>query len=395
MATVAVFTLPASAQVASDSGHARVAPPQPPRDEVVQDPNLPPGTISVELKDLRGQPLPDREVKLEVNRESIAEGNSTRVLRAMTGATGAVTFADNPISTEHSYRVLVDAPPAKFYSHDFPLNNTRGQRVVQHILPVTHDMRQALIGTRGMVVVQPREEVFRFDVSWRIYNVGQMAWVPQDFTVALPKGHEALTSREMGTDQRIVATGDVVRLEGTFPPGQHDLGFSFNIDNPYEAEQRFTIGLPPRMADVQILAEEAPGMKLDVPGLRSAIETTHTTGQKFLVVAEDYVRSRRASPGSVTIALSGLPTPSSARWIAVVLTSAFILLGLGIVLRGRHHRGESVDSTDLKQARELILQELVLLEKARSTNKIGVHAYERTRRTLLDSVVRLDARLGA
>jgi len=54
-----------------------------------------------------------------------------------------------------------------------------------------------------------------------------------------------------------------------------------------------------------------------------------------------------------------------------------------------------VESGDLKRARELILRELVLLEQARGSNQIGHRAYEQTRRTLLDSVVRLDSRLSA
>ena len=221
-----------------------------------------------------------------------------------------------------------------------------------------------------------------------------MAWVPQQFRVSLPSGYQALTSQETGTDQRVVADGNSVVLEGTFAPGQHDLAFSFNMDNPHEAAQSFSFGLPPRLADLQILAEAAPGMQLNVPGFQQAIETTHTTGQKFLLVAEDYIRSRTMSPHSVTIYLAGLPTPSAARWVAVALTAGFIALGLGIVFANRQ-RGQRVDSDDLKRARDLILQELVLLEQARTSNKIGARAYERTRRTLLDSVVRLDSRLRA
>jgi hypothetical protein len=68
-----------------------------------------------------------------------------------------------------------------------------------------------------------------------------------------------------------------------------------------------------------------------------------------------------------------------------------IFAGLGgLAARGDIHiaSAEKVQG-DRARARELILRELVLVEHAKSSGKLGPNAYERAHRTLLDALARI------
>ena len=45
-----------------------------------------------------------------------------------------------------------------------------------------------LVGMRGVVFIQPREDVFHIESSFQVINIGLQAWVPDGEKIALPAG---------------------------------------------------------------------------------------------------------------------------------------------------------------------------------------------------------------
>ena len=92
---------------------------------------------------------------------------------------------------------------------------------------------------------------------------------------------------------------------------------------------------------------------------------------------------------TMSLTLTGLRVPSSGRWVAVVIALVFAAVG-GLAARGDIHiaSAEKVQG-DRARARELILEELVLVERAKTSGQIGPNAYERAHRTLLDALARI------
>ena len=355
--------------------------------------DLPVGSVEAQLRDAAGHALVGQEIQLEVNFHSIAEGSQTNLVKATTDSRGMARFDGQNVTSDYTYRIVAPSPPATFYSQEFRLNPAAGQRVVQHVYAVSRDMREARVGTRAIVFLQPQDELFRFDVSYRVYNVGTQAWVPQGVVIELPPGTEALTMQENTTDQRVVQINDKLVLEGTYPPGQQsDLRFNFVLQRSGGDKQLITLGLPPRLADLQIIAEAAHDMEMKVVGFSETQSRTHTTGQRLLEVVENYLQNGRTSPPSAKIVLSGLPTPSLGRWVAVWLAVAFVAGG-AFVTFSRRDRFDALAAEDASQARRLLLEELVQLERARKAGRVGPRTYEQARTGLLNSLARVEQRL--
>jgi hypothetical protein len=92
---------------------------------------------------------------------------------------------------------------------------------------------------------------------------------------------------------------------------------------------------------------------------------------------------------TMSMTLTGLRVPSAGRWVAVVIALVFAAFG-GLAARGDIHiaSAEKVQS-DRARARDLILTELLLVERAKTSGEIGPNAYERAHRTLLDALARI------
>jgi hypothetical protein len=128
---------------------------------------------------------------------------------------------------------------------------------------------------------------------------------------------------------------------------------------------------------------------LNVAGFDAAEKNTGPTGQKLLVTG------RQLKPGepemnSVSIQLAGVPTPGPGRWIATCIAAVIALAGLWSAWRS----GATVAMApldDLKRARKRILDELLLLEKARGGGDIGPKTYESAKKILLDALARVEA----
>lgn len=364
-----------------------------PTSSVLPDASLPVGTIAATILDGAGAPMPGVEVRLGVLRQTVAEGDERSFATATTDAAGAVTFKDKQTGSAFSYRVTVRRDAAEYASTPFNLGPTGGMRVKLHVYPVTRDINQAAVGMRGFTFIETRDDVFQFEVMFRVFNIGRVTWVPDGVGIDLPRGFKGFTAQESMTDTRAVNVGDRVELQGTYTPGQHDVIFRFQVPNDHDERVDFDLGLPPHVAEMRVIAAAAKGMTLSVPGFDPAQPSTNEDGQRLLVTG------RQLQPGEpeltgLTIALGGIPTPGPGRWIAAGLAAVAALLGLGFAL-GKSAPQQAAEADrerrDALQAQQVLLDELVALEQARRKEAIGPRTYEQARRALLDALARVQA----
>ena len=377
------------------AGHPSVGTPgaQPqqaaPRDESVPDSNIPAGSIVVTLVDATGTPRPNTGVRLGILRQTVSEGESRQFQDKRTDSEGVVTFSGLKTDSAFSYRVSVTHDAAKYAAPPFNLQSGAGQRVKLHVFPVTRDINKAVVGGRGIIVTEMRDDVFQFEVMFRMFNMGRVTWVPENVTFTLPEGAKGFVANETMSDARVAMADErSVDLLGTYKPGQHDVTFRFQVPNDQDETADFEIGLPPHMAEIRVMAPAAKDMSLSVAGFDAAQKDTGPTGQRLLVTSRQ-LRPGEPEMNSVSIQLSGIPILGPGRWIAVALAACFALFGLWSA--SRTGAGFIAPTDDLKRARRRLLDELVQLEKARAAGDIGPKTYKNTKKILMDALGRVEA----
>jgi hypothetical protein len=379
-----------SAPAASSAGPSARNPHQALRDESTIAGDLPIGTVEGIILDGNDRPLGNTQVRLGIIFSRISEGESRSEKFAVTDGAGRVRFPDLKIGPDYSYRVTLKSGRASYGSAPFNLGDQAGHRVRLHVFPVTSNVREAAVGMRNMIYVEPRDDVFQFEVLYRVINVGTVTWVPDDSVVMpLPPGFKAFNAqREMSGAGFVQVDGVGARLDGTFPPGQVEVRFRFQAPKPDEETASFRVTLLPNVFDSQVIAEASSKMKLNIAGFDEPIAAS-PEGKRVLIARKNFTRGEQAEP--FTIELSGLPTPGFGRWVAVLIASALGLTGFAAYRGVVQLESGSSDARDrdLENARELLLAELVEIEKAHRAGDLGPRAYTEGRRTLLEALARL------
>ncbi|HYJ11510.1 MAG TPA: hypothetical protein VEX18_20955 [Polyangiaceae bacterium] len=371
------------------TGGTGAAPAAPEQDAVMPSPEVPPGTILVRLVDHQGNPLKDHELKLRIVFQKISEGEQRKEQAAKTDAQGVARFTGLASSSDFSYRVAARSGPAEYLSDLIQLKPEMGVMSLLHVYPVTRNIEQASIGSRGFIYVETRDDVFQFEVLFRVFNMGGITWVPEVAQMRLPAGFKAFKAGEAMSDVRFEeAPGTGVRLKGTVSPGQHNVSFRFQVPRDEESSASFRFGLLPHVAEIRVIAEAAPSMELDVDGFeRPQVDVSN--GQRVLVTRHV---TKRGEPTLETfeVSLAGIPTPGPGRWIAVLIAAGLAALGFG-VLRG--FVGKEAQAVlrerDAERARQLLLDELVDLTRARREGRIGDGTFETARATLVAALSRI------
>ncbi|HEX7671937.1 MAG TPA: hypothetical protein VF395_20220 [Polyangiaceae bacterium] len=400
-------TAPAAAEPESDDeetadtpsappGHGAAAPAQPPQDRAVAAPDLRPGTIEVLIHDGNSAPIPRLPLRLGVLHSDVAQGDSKSQIEGTTDERGVAVFRGLEVGTAFSYRVTVPRGPATFAADPVRLDPSGGQRVLLHVYPIVRDIREALVGMRGVLFVQPRDDVFHIEANFQVLNIGAVAWVPENVRLVLPEGAKAFRPADEMSDTRVekTASGDL-RIVGTFSPGEHEVGFQFQLDNPHDRSKSLHIALPPHVAELRVVAEGARGMELHVPSFPDAEPMQGQDGSHLLVTGKHLVRGE-SSLDSVSITLENLPVPSSGRWYAVGI--ALMIAGFGLfqmVSQRPSPARKLARQGEAEEAEDLVLRELVELERLRKSDRVGPRTYEETRAELLDALARLDSRTPA
>ncbi len=371
----------------SVGGAATAAPEQ---DAVVAAPNLPPGTIQLKLVDAQGQPIAGADVSLGINFNKISEGEQRTEQRAKTNAEGLATFGGLTPSSDFSYRLSTRSGPAQYASDPIQLKPDMGMLALLHVYPVTRNIEEASLGSRGFVYVETRDDVFQFEVLFRVFNMGSVTWVPDAALMSLPAGFKACKAGEAMTDTRFEEEpGRGARLAGTFSPGQHNVSFRFQLPRHEESSAAFRFGLPPHTAEIRFIAEAAPTMQVDIDGFEKPQTDVNQNGQR-VVVTRHVAQRGQAALKSFDVVLSGIPTPGHGRWVAVLIAAA--MAGLGVAaFRGRLGQATQADlqERDADRAQRVLLDELVELTRAQRDARIGPSTFETARRTLVEALARI------
>lgn len=364
---------------------------QPPPDSARPDGTLPAGSVAIRILDQNQVPVPNAPVGLRIVRQSVAEGDQSALRKGTTNAQGEVGFQDLSTSSQVVYQVTATRQGASYASPQFVLQPTAGVQVTLHVYPVTSNVNEALIGAQGWVFIEPRDDVFQFDVLYRLYNFGPITWLPNDLVLSLPEDFKGFTNQEGMSDVQAIAVENVgVRVAGTISPGQHDVVFRFQIPNEHDAKATFDLGLPPHVAALQVEVQASSAMNMSIDGFGAPERGRNRRGQHVLTAM------RRMAEGDsemrqLSITLTGIPNPGPGRWVAVFAAIGLALSGAAYAFSASQQRGPSrVAKRDLQNARQVILDELVSLEKAYRDGKIGPKTYEQAHNALRDSLARLE-----
>ncbi|HYO96557.1 MAG TPA: hypothetical protein VER33_18720 [Polyangiaceae bacterium] len=362
-----------------------------PRDESAPAQDVPVGAVEALILDANGNPLASTPVRLGILFQRISEGETRSERSAVSDAQGRVRFDALKVGSEHSYRITVKQAPAEYGSAPFTLGAEAGHRVRLHVFPVTTEVTAAPVGMRGFIYIEPRDDVFQFEVLFRIFNVGAVTWVPKDVIMKLPSGFKAFSSPAGMTDVGFEhVEGQGARLKGTFFPGQHDVNLRFQVSKEGDPTATFGIGMLPRVAEMRVIVEASSQMALGVEGFEEPQVASNQKGKRVLVTRRLFDRGGQAE-SQFAVTVSGLPVPGPGRWIAVMIAGALAFTGFGAAsgrVRLDSARGSRINH-DLLTARELLLQEIVKVEEARRDGALGPRAYADARRTLLESLARL------
>ncbi|MDQ2645890.1 MAG: hypothetical protein M3020_18895 [Myxococcota bacterium] len=382
------FALPVLAQQAAPANpHAQKTIP---RDLSAPAADLPKGTIEALIADQDEKPVVGQQVRLGVMFQSVAEGESRSEKFAKTDELGRVRFDGLTIGSGYSYRVTLKSGAAEYSSMPISLPEDSGHRVRLHVFPVVRDVDQAYVGMRGIVYIETRDDVFQFQVMMRILNLGAVSWVPDNVTIKLPSGFKAFAAEKGMTDVRWEPDEERgAKLLGTFTPGQHDASFRFQVPKQREANAYFTLGMLPHVFEMRVIAAASATMTLTVDGYEPPRTDQTENGQRVVVTRRVFDANDKVE--TVNITLSGLPVPGPGRWIAALLAAALAASGFGAAwgYLSFDAPGKTKRDEELEVARELLLEELVVVERARREGDLGPRAHSDARKALLDALARL------
>ncbi|WP_148314521.1 carboxypeptidase-like regulatory domain-containing protein [Sorangium cellulosum] len=362
-----------------------------PDDTVQEDAGLPPGAIALTVQDADGQPIPRVAVDVDILQSSVTKGESRERVTRETDDAGTVRLENLTIGGGTSYGISVTRSGGTFSLPHFGLSAEAGKRAVLHVYEATPDVNGLLVGSQGIIYLQLRQDSISVEQLFQVYNLGRVAWLP-DETFALPPDYKAFNKSEGMDEMRFEEVkGTGVALRGTVSPGRHEGQFRWQVPLGQEERQTIRIELPPRIAQLRVMAEASKSMTLNVAGFPAAQRTQNRDGKKILITEK---AGNRADGGlrTIEITLGGLPTPGVGRWIALVLAGAAVIGGaaLNFVRRREADRGpDEEERRELLEARDALLDEFVELERARKRGDVGPKTYDRVRTALLDALARI------
>jgi hypothetical protein len=360
---------------------------EPPPDTVEEDPRLPAGTIQITIVDGDNRGLPRVPVTLGMLHQSIAKGESRERITRETDDSGVLTFPNLDTASNIAYRVTVARDPAIYSSSPFQLNVARGTKVALHVYPATRNLQDALIVVQNILHIEVKDDRIQLHQGISIFNLGRVAWVPDDVVIALPENFTALSANQSMGDQGVDGIDKRgAKLRGTFGPGRQDVEFRWQLPYSGESTLDFETGVPPHAAVTRVMAVAAPKMKLSVDGFPEPQPRNDAQGQRVLVT-ERQLRRDEAPQKRLRISLRDIPDDmKDLKRLAAALAGMGLFAGLAIAIGGAR-KGADTPRVD-KGERGRLLEELEQLERAHRTGQVGPKTYERTRRALIDSIAR-------
>jgi hypothetical protein len=258
-------------------------------------------------------------------------------------------------------------------------------RVTHHVYPVTHDIKKALVVSQAVIYAELKDDRVQLEQAVTFFNLGRVAWVPDDLVLSLPEGFQALNGQPgMGGEGIEPVDKRGARIRGTFGPGQHTIDFRWQLPYDNEPTVSFEESLPPNVAVARALAAASQQMRLVVTGFPDAQARTDSNGERILIT-EKQMRRDEAPLTKLHYELRDIPTPGPARILATLLAGLGVLAGVGFAFTSRKGPGTP---SDAKEVRARLLAELEELERARAAGDVGPQTYERARREMIDAIAR-------
>ena len=229
-----------------------------------------------------------------------------------------------------------------------------------------------------------REDRIQIEEVLGIYNLGRIAWQPDDVRMKLPDDFTGFSAQSSMSDQGVDDVSGTARMRGTFPPGRHSLEFRWQVPWSGDKDVDFDVEMPPHIAIARVMLPATGAVKLTVKGFPAAEIRHDQQGQSFLVT-ERRLRPEDPKLSALSLGVHDLPTPGPGKYIASAL--AFLGVALGIALASSK-RNRAFRRADVTAGRASILEELADLERAKAAGDVGPKTYERARRELVDALAR-------
>ena len=367
---------------------------------------LPPGVVDIQIVDGEEQPVPNAPIVLTILKNSVTEGESTSTATGTTDAQGRYNFTNLQTGSGVSYTVTTSRDQASFASGPFGLKDKAGVRVLLHSFEPITSLAEAPLVMEAIVLLDVKQDTIAVNHLLRTLNVGRKAYVATDVRMPLPEGAKAFNQ---GGDGMGAGMGGVAMVEsegqmeltGTFPPGEAELTYRYNLPLDGTEEARLKIPLPPRVVATRVVVGAGPKMGLEVAGFPKSASGRWQDGKRVLQTTKQ-ASSRtgiaglmqNTSPQILDVHLTGLPSSGPAPLVALMLALGAGVAGLFYLMQHRDQRVLATDQReDLEEARDALLGEFALLEKSRRKGDIGPRTYERLRTALLDALARIVNRL--
>jgi hypothetical protein len=213
--------------------------------------------------------------------------------------------------------------------------------------------------------------------------------------IPLPKGFLGASVQDEMTTRVKVDPDHGLLWRGALPPGQRDFMMSFAL--PVEnGEIAFDLPLPYGLTAGQIVFEDLPGMKLDLPEGVRPIPRTMKNGRKFLMVAGITIDPQQR----LVFGVRGLPVEPTWRvWVKLGVGLSVIALFAWALLGVFARRAKSSPAATKPARRpDLLLDELARVETRYRDGDLEETKYKKERARLLkqlESVFDLNRKTGS
>ncbi len=342
---------------------------------------LPAGTIRVTVVDPGGAPAAGADVELGI----LAQMGKREKKQGKTGPDGVCTFEGLPKGNAQAYRVNVPFQGATYSTTPFQLPPGHGYDARVTRMPVSTDGR-FLLQFLSRMYLELRDGRVRVVQQSQLANLGASTYVfpKEGLQITLPKQHTAFQTEPVMTDQRLVPNDEGFRIFGSVPPGRITLIWAFDMPLP-GTEVNIEMPVPFRTYRFSIEADAPPGAKLEVKDFAAA-QVIEENGNRFLVT-QMQLEPTDAQVPELRVRLFGLPGPGPGRWVAVVLASLFVLLGLFLI--GRRNIVATIPEAELARRRTAVLEEAAQLEKEFRATEVGPKYHARRMKELTDELALL------
>jgi hypothetical protein len=374
----------------------RALPFAPPEDRVEVARDLPANSLEVTVVDAQERRLPDVHLELVRERQSISEGNESSSRSAVSDRSGLVRFEKLDANSETRYRILALRNSVRYGTRSFAVAKDAGLRATFHVYDVTSNIREALVAARTFLFVEPRDEVLQVEVMSELHNLGALVWAPS-VELTLPDGWKAFSTNEGDPDVRVEKTSRGVRLVGAVTPGQHAIGYSFQVPTKNRSSVEWLQPLWPHTAETRIATVVRSGLELEVEGYPAAELVQGNNQRPMLMTGRSYGGDAKAPEGDLRVSVRGLPVVGAGRWVAAVIAAVLVAAALLMAwAKGGAKVGAKAPSSNPLEveARERLIGELARLTAARREGRIGEQTFLDAQDALVSACVRLERQMA-